>query len=72
VKGGKGEGRRREELWKTKSNIRRSQAVWRSNADNFPVEHHAGICTCEIKSGIAMAKAAFNRKRALFTSFEMW
>jgi hypothetical protein len=25
-------------------------------------------CTCEIKSGIAMAKAAFNKKRTLFTS----
>ena len=25
------------------------------------------ICTCEIKSGIAMAKAAFNKKNALFT-----
>jgi hypothetical protein len=27
-----------------------------------------GRCTCEIKSRIAMEKAAFNRKRALFTS----
>src|SRR5215469_11652134 len=27
-----------------------------------------GSCTCEIKSRIAMAKAAFNKKRALFTS----
>ena len=27
-----------------------------------------GRFTCEIKSGIAMAKAAFNKKRALFTS----
>jgi hypothetical protein len=27
-----------------------------------------GICTCEIKSIIAMAKAAFNKKRAIFTS----
>jgi hypothetical protein len=27
-----------------------------------------GICTCEIKSRIAMAKVAFNKKRALFTS----
>jgi len=27
-----------------------------------------GICTCEIRSRIAMAKAAFNKKRALFTS----
>jgi hypothetical protein len=27
-----------------------------------------GKCTCEIKSGIAMAKAAFNKKRALSTS----
>jgi hypothetical protein len=25
-------------------------------------------CTCEIKSRTAMAKAAFNKKRALFTS----
>ena len=25
-------------------------------------------CTCEIKCRIAMAKAAFNKKRALFTS----
>jgi len=27
-----------------------------------------GKCTCEIKSRIAMAKAAFNKKRAPFTS----
>jgi hypothetical protein len=27
-----------------------------------------GKCTCEIKSSIAMAKAASNKKRALFTS----
>jgi hypothetical protein len=27
-----------------------------------------GRCTCEIKSRIAVAKAAFNKKRALFTS----
>jgi hypothetical protein len=27
-----------------------------------------GRCTCEIKRRIAMAKAAFNKKRALFTS----
>jgi hypothetical protein len=27
-----------------------------------------GKCTCEIKSRIAMAKAEFNKKRALFTS----
>jgi transcription antitermination factor NusG len=26
-----------------------------------------GRCTCEIKSRIAMAKAAFKKKRALFT-----
>jgi hypothetical protein len=25
-------------------------------------------CTCEIKSRIAMAKAAFNKKKVLFTS----
>jgi hypothetical protein len=27
-----------------------------------------GRCTCEIKSRIAMAKAAFNEKKTLFTS----
>jgi hypothetical protein len=27
-----------------------------------------GICNCEIKSKIAIAKAAFNKKMALFTS----
>ena len=27
-----------------------------------------GRCTCEIKGRIVMAKAAFNKKRALFTS----
>jgi hypothetical protein len=27
-----------------------------------------GRCTCEIKSRIYMVKAAFNKKRALFTS----
>ena len=27
-----------------------------------------GRCTCEIKCRIAMAKAAFNKKRSLFTS----
>jgi len=27
-----------------------------------------GRCTCEIKSRIAMAKAAFNKKKTLFTS----
>jgi len=34
-----------------------------------------GRCTCEIKFRIAMAKAAFNKKKALFTStlnLEMW
>jgi len=29
---------------------------------------NGGRCICEIKSRIAMAKAAFNKKRALFTS----
>jgi hypothetical protein len=29
---------------------------------------NGGRCTCEIKSRIAMTKAAFNKKRALFTS----
>jgi hypothetical protein len=28
---------------------------------------NVGRCTCEIESGIAMAKASFNKKRALFT-----
>jgi len=27
-----------------------------------------GRCTCEIESRISMAKAAFNKRRALFTS----
>ena len=27
-----------------------------------------GRCTCEIKSSIGMAKAAFNKKMAIFTS----
>ena len=27
-----------------------------------------GICTCEFKSRIAMAKAAFNEKKTLFSS----
>ena len=27
-----------------------------------------GRCTCEVKSRISMAKAAFNKKRSLFTS----
>jgi hypothetical protein len=29
---------------------------------------HDARCTCEIKSRIAMAKAAFNEKKTLFTS----
>jgi hypothetical protein len=29
---------------------------------------NGGKCTCEIKSRIALAKAAFNKKRALFTN----
>jgi len=29
---------------------------------------NGGRCTCEIKCSIAMAKAAFNKKRALCTS----
>ena len=29
---------------------------------------NGGRCTCEIKCRIAMAKAAFNKKRTLFTS----
>jgi len=28
-----------------------------------------GRCMCEVKSRIAMAKSAFNKKRALFTTF---
>jgi hypothetical protein len=31
-----------------------------------------GRCTCEIKYMIAMTKAAFNKKRALFTSTLAW
>ena len=31
-----------------------------------------GRCTCEIKCRIAMAKAAFNKKKALFTSTLDW
>ena len=31
-----------------------------------------GICTCEMKCRIAMAKAAFNKKRTLFTSTLDW
>ena len=27
-----------------------------------------GRCTCDFKSGIAMAKAAFNKKKTIFTS----
>ena len=29
---------------------------------------HDGRCTCEIKSRITMTKAAFNKKKTLFTS----
>jgi hypothetical protein len=32
------------------------------------VDVDGGRCTCEIKCRIAMAKAAFNKKRTLFTS----
>jgi hypothetical protein len=31
-----------------------------------------GRCTCEIKSRIAMTKAAFNKNRSLFTSSLCW
>ena len=31
-----------------------------------------GRCTCEIKCRIVMAKAAFNKKRALFTGTLDW
>jgi hypothetical protein len=31
-----------------------------------------GRCACEIKSRIAMAKAAFNKKRALFKAKWTW
>jgi hypothetical protein len=31
-----------------------------------------GRCTCEIQCRIAMAKAAFNKNRALFTSTLDW
>jgi len=30
--------------------------------------NHIGRCTCEIKSRIAVAKAAFSKKKTLFTS----
>jgi len=42
------------------------------NVDSFKylgsILTNDGRCTCEIKCRIAMAKAAFNKKRALFTS----
>ena len=42
------------------------------NVDSFKylgsLSTNDGRCTCEIKSRIAMAKAAFNNKKALFTS----
>jgi len=42
------------------------------NAESFKylcsILTNDGRCTCEIKCRIAMAKAAFNKKRALFTS----
>ena len=31
-----------------------------------------GRCTCEIKCGTAMAKAAFNKKRALLPAHWTW
>ena len=42
------------------------------NVDSFnylgSILTNDGRCTCEIKCRIAMAKAAFNKKRALFSS----
>ena len=42
------------------------------NVDSFKylgsILTNDGRCTCEIKCRVAMAKAAFNKKRALFTS----
>ena len=42
------------------------------NAESFKylgsILTNDGRCTCEIKCRIAMAKAAFNKKRNLFTS----
>jgi hypothetical protein len=42
------------------------------NAESFKyldsILTNDGRCTCEIKRRIAMAKAAFNKKRDLFTS----
>jgi hypothetical protein len=35
---------------------------------NVPIYSYDGRCICEKKSRIAKAKAAFNKKRALFTS----
>jgi hypothetical protein len=44
----------------------------RENVESFKyfgsILTNDGKCTCEIKCRIAMAKAAFNKKRALFTS----
>ena len=36
--------------------------IWKACVTNF------GRCTCEIKSRIAMANAAFSKKGALFTN----
>jgi len=38
---------------------------WRKNTKQYCND---GRCTCEIKSRIATAKAAFNKKKTLFTS----
>jgi len=38
------------------------------NVESFKYLTNDGRCTCEIKCRIAMAKAAFNKKRTLFTS----
>jgi hypothetical protein len=50
--------------------------MWTENMESFK---HLGIMstkdvrfTCEIKSRIAMAKAAFNKKRALFIGTVDW
>ena len=43
-------------------------ARYRTNFLIYSMLTEDGSCTCEIKSRIAMAKAAFNKKKNLFTS----
>jgi len=49
-------------LWPTLQNTRNEQSKGKGNG-----KFHPGRCTCEIKSRMAMAKAAFNKKKTLFT-----